>query len=77
MRGWCQLVGGTCSFFSEEKKEPKKSRLCLLPDNYLSSDVLGSYIREDAPHSCAIWLAQSQRRLLLPVSAAHAYYNLN
>ena len=54
--------GGTCSFFSEEKKEPKKSRLAVLPHGLLSSDVLGSYIREDAPHSCAIWLAQSQRR---------------
>ena len=33
--------GGTCSFFSEEKKEPKKSRLAVLPQDLLSSGALG------------------------------------
>ena len=33
--------GGTCSFFSGEKKEPKKSRLAVLPQGLLSSGVLG------------------------------------
>ena len=58
--------GGTCSFFSEEKKEPKKSRLAVLPHMLLSSVVLESYIREVTLHSCAACLAQSQRRLLFP-----------
>ena len=58
--------GGTCSFFSEEKKEPKKSRLAVLPHMLLSSVVLGSYIREVTLLSCAACLAQSQRRLLFP-----------
>ena len=68
--------GVTCSFFSEEKKEPKKSQLAFLPQVYLSSDVLGSYIREAALHSCAACLAQSQRRLIFSLFAAHASYNL-
>ena len=68
--------GGTCSFFSEEKKEPKKSRLAVLPHMLLSSVVLGSYIREVTLLSCAACLAQSQRRLLLALFMAHASYNL-
>ena len=41
-------ANGDASFFLEKKKEAKKNRLCLLPDNYLNSDVLeglytGSY----------------------------------
>ena len=35
---------GTCSFFSGEKKEPKKSRLAVLPIIYLNSEGLGDYI---------------------------------
>ena len=35
---------GTCSFFSGEKKEPKKSRLAVLPHVLLSSVALGDYI---------------------------------
>ena len=46
-------VGGTCSFFSGEKKEPKKSRLAVLPHVLLSSVVLGSYIREATLLPCA------------------------
>ena len=61
---------------NEEKKETKKSRLCLLPDNYLSSVVLGSYIREVTLLSCAACLAQSQRRLPLSLFMTHANYNL-
>ena len=68
--------GGTCSFFSEEKKEPKKSRLAVLPQMLLSSDVLGSYIREGTLLPCAACLVQSQRRFLLPAFVAHASYNL-
>ena len=67
---------GTCSFFSEEKKEPKKSRLAVLPHMLLSSVVLGSYIREVTLLFCAACLAQSQRRLLLALFMAHASYNL-
>ena len=67
---------GTFSFFSEEKKEPKKSRLAVLPHMLLSSVVLGSYIREVTLLFCAACLAQSQRRLLLALFMAHASYNL-
>ena len=46
---------GTCSFFSEEKKEPKKSRLCLLSDNYLSSNVFGRAIYGRMPRILALF----------------------
>ena len=68
--------GGTCSFFSVEKKEPKKSRLAILPHMLLSSIVLGSYIWEATLLPCDAWFAQSQRRLLLALFVAHANYNL-
>ena len=64
-------------FLFGRAKEPKKSQLAFLPQVYLSSDVLGSYIREAALHSCAACLAQSQRRLIFSLFMAHAFYNLN
>ena len=69
-------VLGNASFFSEEKKEAKKSRLGLSPANHLSSGFLGSYIREVTLLSCAACLAQSQRRLPLSLFMTHASYNL-
>ena len=60
--------GGTCSFFSEEKKEPKKSRLCLSPANHLSSDVF----RELYTGSYITFL----RRLTRPEPAAFAVVNI-
>ena len=38
------MTGGTCSFFSGERKEPKKSRLAVLPHVILSSDVFRKVI---------------------------------
>ena len=70
---------GTCSFFSVEKKEPKKSRLAVLPQMLLSSVVLGDYILYIV--SIDYFLSplihsKSQRRFLLAKFAAHASYNL-
>ena len=48
----------------------------FLPQEYLSSDFLRSYIREAALLSYVACFAQSQRRLLLSEFAAHASYNL-
>ena len=71
------MTGGvTYSFFSGEKKEPKKSRLAVLPHVYLNSDVFrelytGSYITflrcltRPEPAAFAVSLF-----------AAHASYNL-
>ena len=50
--------------------------MAVLPHGLLSSDVLGSYIREGTLLPCAACLAQSQRRLLLALFMAHASYNL-
>ena len=69
--------GGTCSFFSEEKKEPKKSRLAVLPQIFLSSVVLGKlYIGSSDCFLSPLIRSKSQRRFLLPAFVAHASYNL-
>ena len=63
--------------FQKKRKNQRKVVYVFLPICYLNSNVLGmGYIREAATLSCAVWLAQSQRRLLLPLFAAHASYNL-
>ena len=58
--------GRTCSFFSGEKKEPKKSRLGCSPVNYLSSVVLGAIYGKMPCFLALIRLAQSQRRFFYP-----------
>ena len=58
---------GTCSFFSGEKKEPKKSRLAVLPQMFLSSDVLGElYIGSIGCFLASLIRSKSQRRFLYP-----------
>ena len=55
---------GTCSFFSGEKKEPKKSRLAVLPQVQLSSVVLGElYIESIDCFLSPLIQFKSQRRL--------------
>ena len=61
--------------FGRKERTKEKSIGCS-PANHLGSGFLWSYIREATLLSCVACLAQSQRRLLLPVSAAHAFYNL-
>ena len=69
--------GGTCSFFSGEKKEPKKSRLAVLPHELLSSVVLGElYIGSIDCFLSPLARFKSQRRFLLLKYVAHASYNL-
>ena len=63
-----RLMGVTCSFFSGEKKEPKKSRLGLSPAWLLRFlRFLGAIYGKLPGFSCAAWLAQSQRRFLFSV----------
>ena len=63
--------------FQKKRKNQRKVVYVFLPICYLNSNVFGmGYIREAATLSCAVWLAQSQRRLLLYLFAAHASYNL-
>ena len=69
--------GGTCSFFSGEKKEPKKSRLAVLTIDYLNSDGLGElYIGSNVYFLSPLIRSKSQRRFLLAKFVAHASYNL-
>ena len=53
---------GTCSFFLEKKKEPKKNRLCLSPVwlTVIRFRIMVFFIREAAYD----FLAQRQRHLL-------------
>ena len=63
--------------FRKKRKNQRKVVYVFLPICYLNSNVFGmGYIREAATLSCAVWLAQSQRRLLLSWFMAHASYNL-
>ena len=63
--------------FQKKRKNQRKVVYVFLPICYLNSNVFGmGYIREAATLSCAVCLAQSQRRLLLYLFAAHASYNL-
>ena len=69
--------GGRVLSFRKKRKNQRKVVYVFLPICYLNSNVFGmGYIREAATLSCAVWLAQSQRRLLLYLFVAHASYNL-
>ena len=64
--------------FSVEKKEPKKSRLAILPQTLLSLGIfrklyIGRYFYFLSP----LARSKSQRRLLLSTFMAHAFYNLS
>ena len=60
-----------------EKKEPKKSRLAVLPHELLSSVVLGElYIGSIGCFLASLIRSKSQRRFLLSMFVAHASYNL-
>ena len=77
MRGWCQLgVWGTCSFFSEEKKEPKKSRLAVLPHMILSSDVFRKLYTGSCPAFLRCLFHPEPAAVTFSLLVAHASYNL-
>ena len=76
MRGWCQLVGGTCSFFSVEKKEPKKSRLAVLPHMILSSDVFRKLYTGSSHTFLRCLFRPEPAAVTFSLFVAHASYNL-
>ena len=70
------VTGERVLSFQKKRKNQRKVVYVFLPQIYLSSDVLWSYIREVTLLSCAACLAQSQRRSRFSLFAAHASYNL-
>ena len=70
------MGGGTCSFFSGEKKEPKKSRLAILPHGYLNSDAFRELYTGSYPAFLRRLVRPEPAALALALFMAHAYYNL-
>ena len=68
--------GGTCSFFSEEKKEPKKSQLAVLPHGYLNSNVFRELYTGSYPAFLRRLARPEPAAFALSEFAAHASYNL-
>ena len=68
--------GVTCSFFSVEKKEPKKSRFCLSPANHLSSDVFRELYTGSYTTFLRCLARPEPAAFLLSMFMAHASYNL-
>ena len=63
--------------FRRKERTKEKSFMSFFRYAILIQTFFGmGYIREAATLSCAVWLAQSQRRLLSSLFAAHASYNL-
>ena len=71
-------IGGwvTCSFFSEEKKEPKKSRLAVLPHMILSSDVFRKLCTGSSPAFLRCLFRPEPAAVTFSLFVAHASYNL-
>ena len=69
-------MGVTCSFFSEEKKEPKKSRLAVLPHMILSSDVFRKLYTGSCPAFLRCLFRPEPAAVTFSLFVAHASYNL-
>ena len=67
---------GTCSFFSEEKKEPKKSLLAVLPIRLLSSGAFRGLYTGSCPAFLRCLFRPEPAALAFSLFVAHAYYNL-
>ena len=68
--------GGRVLSFQEKRKNQRKADWLFSRMAYLVQALLEGYIREATPLSCDACFAQSQRRLLLALFAAHASYSL-
>ena len=69
-------VWGTCSFFSVEKKEPKKSRLAVLPHMILSSYVFRKLYTGSCPAFLRCLFCPEPAAVTFSLFVAHASYNL-
>ena len=69
-------MGGTCSFFSEAKKEPKKSRLAVLPHMILSSDAFRELYTGSSHTFLRCLFRPEPAAVTFSLFVAHASYNL-
>ena len=67
---------GTCSFFSEEKKEPKKENYVFLPQSLLNSGVFRGLYTGSCPAFLRCLFRPEPAALAFSLFAAHASYNL-